>query len=110
MAGVPTKPRVGPQLHFPENNNYQLLGLLPGVDKLAKEAETPAAGQLRWRICSARWVPYSAHSNRHFQLAGKRLGLYIVAGGFPPEGGKVYNRALLYAPTAACWAARIRCT
>jgi len=94
--------RDGAQLLvFPENNNYQLLGLLPGVDKLAKEAETAggpdklpvadlfrAVGPIFLRIATVT-----------FSWLAKRLGLYIVAGSFPcPEGGKVYNRALLYAP------------
>ncbi|NLM45341.1 MAG: nitrilase [Firmicutes bacterium] len=94
--------REGAQLLvFPENNNYQLLGLLPGVDKLVKEAD--AAGRPEklpvadlFRIVGPIFLRIAAVT---FSWLAKRLGLYIVAGSFPcPEGGKVYNRALIYAP------------
>ncbi|HHX73317.1 MAG TPA: hypothetical protein GX699_00235, partial [Firmicutes bacterium] len=78
--------RDGAQLLvFPENNNYQLLGLLPGVDKLAKEAgsaggpeQLPVADL--FRVVGPIFFRIAAVT---FSYLAERLRLYIVAGSFP---------------------------
>ena len=108
---------------FPEYNNLQLLGMLPGVESVAEGVlggrdavhEPPAGGDESDDESSAR--PTDVEIRDVFRYIGPivkrtvyttfawlaaRYRSYIVAGSFLlPEGERLINRSLLFAPDGA---------
>lgn len=92
---------------FPEMNNLQLLGMLPGIEQ-AGAAAAPGAGDEEKnsgpKITLADVIFYAGpvmapliHTT--FSTLAAAYGLYLTAGSFLlPDGGKLVNRALLFDP------------
>lgn len=83
---------------FPEYNNLQLLGLLPGVEEMAAETlgreATPVADVFRYLGPVVTRIV-----NTTFSWLAERYRVYIVAGSFlVPDGDRLVNRAMLFSP------------
>ena len=95
---------------FPEMNNLQLLGMLPGIEQAgaAAAAAEPAAagGEARGGggITLADVIFYAGPAmepllKATFSTLAAAYGLYIMAGSFLlPDGEKMVNRAMLFGP------------
>ncbi len=93
---------------FPEHTGVCLLGLLPGVEKLATqassldEAVTSAAGEGAKVIDVFKAVAPGARRAYHatFSALARRFGVHILAGSImlPDEVGHLYNVACLFGP------------
>lgn len=89
-------------LVFPENNSFQLLGLLPGVEAMAKNMDTNNGKQETVSIADLlRFVSpvFNKVAQETFSFLARSYGIYIMAGSFPyAEGPNLLNRAFLYGP------------
>lgn len=86
-------------LVFPENNSFQLLGLLPGIEKTAAAQADDADGVSVADLFRFAGPFFNRVAETTFSALAKASGLYIMAGSFLyPDGGRVVNRALLYGP------------
>ncbi|MEW5785023.1 MAG: nitrilase-related carbon-nitrogen hydrolase [Bacillota bacterium] len=92
---------------FPEDNNLQLLGMLPGIEQMAEnEGSGPdaAATQTAPAITLADVIHYAAPAmepliHAVFSRLAAAYGLYLMAGSYLlSDGGNVVNRAFLYNP------------
>lgn len=85
-------------LVFPELNSLQLLGLIPGISKLAQQAGTEDTAELPVTELFRLVGPVFGRIVRQtFSWLAQAYGLYIMAGSFlVPDGGRVVNRALLF--------------
>lgn len=92
---------------FPENNNLQLLGLLPGVEKIgdnSRGGEEKKAVEQQEEITLGQVIRYLTpvvwpliHSA--FSILAVSYGIYIMAGSFLlAKGPRVVNRAYLFSP------------
>lgn len=92
---------------FPEMNNLQLLGMLPGIEQAGASPESSAGEEAKNRgpeITLSDLIFYAGpvmepliHAT--FSRLAALYGLYLMAGSFLlPDGGKLVNRALLFAP------------
>ncbi|MDO9533888.1 MAG: nitrilase-related carbon-nitrogen hydrolase [Bacillota bacterium] len=88
---------------FPENNGIQLLGMLPGIKKLAGKGETSLEGRTGQLsvldvLCFVGPVIEKA-ARTIFSLLAAKYNVYIMAGSFlHPDGEKVVNRSYLFGP------------
>jgi predicted amidohydrolase len=91
-------------LVYPENNSFPLLGLLPGIGEMAKnldgEGDGPAVSVAD--LFRALGPVFNRVAHTTFSHLARHYGLWIVAGSYPtPVQGRVFNRALIYAPSGA---------
>lgn len=86
-------------LVFPENNSFQLLGLIPGISAMAEKL---TAGNSPLRVADLFRFAAPAMNRvalQVFAYLAKAYGIYIMAGSFPyPEAGAIWNRAFLFSP------------
>jgi predicted amidohydrolase len=88
-------------LVYPENNSFPLLGLLPGIEKMAlnmdsKENGPPVSVADLFRVLGP---VFNQVAHTTFSTLAQTYGLYIVAGSFPtPVNDQVVNRAMVYGP------------
>lgn len=99
-------------LVFPENNSFQLLGLLPGIEKLAGDGGdsggNAGGGDAGGRVDAPPSVAdvfryagpvFHRVMKETFPYLARKYGMYIMAGSFPyPQAGKVMNRSFLFGP------------
>ncbi len=94
-------------LAFPENNSFQLLGLLPGIEKTAQgqgeggHGQGPGAGETPRLADVFRFAApvFNAVIHQAFPYLARKYGMYIMAGSFPYlKGENVMNRSLLFGP------------
>ena len=95
--------RQGVQLlAFPEYSTFPLLGHIPGIEKLAANADQENAGSGDVNVADLfRFAGpfFNRVSHFTFSTLAATFGLYIMAGSMPfPVEGQVVNRALLYGP------------
>jgi len=88
---------------FPENNGIQLLGMLPGIEKLAGEEKTSSEGSSGQPsvLNVLRYVGpvIEKAAQTIFSLLAAKYKVYIMAGSFMhPDGEKVVNRSYLFGP------------
>jgi len=89
---------------FPENNNLQLLGMLPGVEKIAKKnRESSGAWDASGtEITVAEVIHYVGPVMQNivettFSRLAALYGVHIMAGSFLfPDGSRVVNRSFLF--------------
>ncbi len=87
-------------LVFPENNSFQLLGLLPGIENIAKNTrgindDLPKIADL-FRLVGPI---FDRVIQTTFSFLAASYGMHIMAGSFVlPDKEKVVNRAFLYGP------------
>lgn len=92
---------------FPENNNLQLLGMLPGAERMGEDAGAGGGENGNKKgpdITMADVIHYVGpvlkpliHTT--FSALAEAYGLFIMAGSFLlSENGRVVNRAFLYGP------------
>ena len=93
---------------FPEDNNLQLLGMLPGIEQMAEAATTDAGGKAREpAVTVADVVRYVGPVHAPFLQAvfstlAAAYGVYLMAGSFLlVDDHRVVNRAFLYGPDGA---------
>ncbi len=88
-------------LVFPENNSFQLLGLLPGVEDMAKNIkETSDESSVNMADLFRLVGPvFDRVVQTTFSFLAASYGIHIMAGSFVlPDKEKVVNRAFLYGP------------
>lgn len=88
-------------LMFPENNSFQLLGMLPGIEEIGTKAgkEGEASSPQVSEIFRAVGPMFNRAAGLTFSTLAGAFGLYIMAGSFPtPEKKGVFNRSYLYGP------------
>ncbi|RJX25381.1 MAG: nitrilase [Dethiobacter sp.] len=88
---------------FPENNGLQLLGMLPGMEKLSAGEKSPknseSANLPVLEILRYMGPVIEKTVRRIFSPLAARYGIYIMAGSFMhPDGEKIVNRSYLFAP------------
>ncbi len=92
---------------FPELNNLQLLGMLPGIEQAAATADPIDGNESKSgspEITLADVIFYAGPVMKPlidatFSTLASAYGLYVMAGSFLlPDGKKLVNRALLFDP------------
>ncbi len=88
-------------LAFPEYNSYQLFGLIPGIESMAKLSKIEGASP-QFRVLDLLLfvgAPLNRLSYTTFSCLAREFGIYLMAGSFPtPVDGRVVNRSALFAP------------
>ncbi len=100
---VSTAAKEGAQLVvFPENNTFQLLGMLPGIEEIGEKAGSTGGEAPAIKISDifrAVGPMFNRTAGLTFSHLAKAFGLYIMAGSCPtPEKDKVFNRSYLFDP------------
>lgn len=88
-------------LVFPENNSFQLLGLIPGIEKIAAAGNTDAgAGGISVADLFRFAEPFFNRTAYYtFATLAKAYDMVIMVGSMPHLRGKdVVNRAVLFGP------------
>lgn len=86
-------------LVFPENNSFQLLGMVPNITAISENLigdDSPGRTAHLFRFAGPL---INRTALPVFSFLAKAHGIYIMAGSFPSNiGGKVMNRAYLFGP------------
>ncbi len=86
-------------LVFPENNSFQLLGLIPDIAAMAEKMNRDNSSVKAVHLFRFAGQAMNRMALQVFSFLAKAHGMYIMAGSFPyPEAGVVMNRAFLYGP------------
>jgi len=86
-------------LVFPENNSFQLLGLIPDIADMAEKMNRDDPSVKAVHLFRFAGPVINRVALQVFSFLARAHGMYIMAGSFPyPEAGAVMNRAFLYGP------------